>query len=532
MLAWMMYVVLVSLIISVAALAAEKVARLRHAPSRWIWLLAMVSSLLIPTVSVSVRVPAFVTPDTSGETIALRQVTSPALSPTNWIPAGANRTISSRNLDSWLRRGWIIASTMLLLLLLGRGTHLWWRKRSWGIGTVAGVSVYVAPDIGPAVVGLLRPRIVVPNWLTELPESQQTLVIAHELSHLKARDPQALSAALCMLVCAPWNGALWWQLRRLRYAIEVDCDAGVLRSGGDAKEYGKTLLAVVQRQSTSITTVAAMSESRSFLEERITIMLLKPSKSWVLVAAACSCLSLTLIAFATQISPPESSSLTESDALPDGASISGRQRVLVHLPSAVLDGYTGYYQYGEAAAFTTVRREGEHLMVEFPGIPAKPMYPESPTMFFEEDTDAQVSFTTNENGLARTAVLHQNGASTPMRRIDAATAEALRSAMEAKIQNQTPNPGSAAMLRRVIDGIVAGKPNLQEMNPQLAAAIHKDLPKLQVKLADLGAVQAIQLLRVSKIGMDVYEVKHERGSSQWSVALDSKGVLVGALVPL
>jgi len=104
--------------------------------------------------------------------------------------------------------------------------------------------------------------------------------------------------------------------------------------------------------------------------------------------------------------------------------------------------------------------------------------------------------------------------------------------MAAKFQNQTPNPGSAAMLRRVIDGIVAGKPNLQEMNPQLAAAIHKDLPKLQVKLADLGEVQAIQLLRVSKIGMDVYEVKHERGSSQWSVALDSNGVLVGALVPL
>jgi bla regulator protein blaR1 len=115
---------------------------------------------------------------------------------------------------------------------------------------------------------------------------------------------------------------------------------------------------------------------------------------------------------------------------------------------------------------------------------------------------------------------------------DAATAEGLRSAMAARVQNQTPKPGSEAMLRRVIDGIVSGKPNLQEMDPQLAAAIHKDLPKLQVKLADLGAVQSIQLLSVSKIGMDVYEVKHERGSSQWSLALDSRGILVGAMVPL
>jgi bla regulator protein blaR1 len=534
MLAWMIYVGLVTLLVGVAALAAEKAARLRRAPSRWIWMLAMVSSLLIPTVivSVSVQVPPFVNLAASGRVIALRQVTSETLSPANWIGTGANRAISSRNVDSLLRRCWSVASAALLLLLLGSGTHLRWRKRSWATRSIAGVSVYVATDIGPAVVGLLRPQIVVPSWLTELPDAQQALVIAHERSHLKARDPQALAAAFCVLVCAPWNLPLWWQLRRLRYAIEVDCDAGVLRSGGDAKQYGETLLAVGQRQSASITTVAAMSESRSFLEERITIMLRKPSKSWLLATAAFGCLSLTLVAVATQVSPPESSSPTESGALPDGGDMAGRQRVLVHLPSTVLDGYTGYYQYGDNAAFTMVKREGQHLIVEFPAIPPIPMYPESPTMFFGADTDAQVSFTPDENGRATTAVLHQNGASTPMRRIDAPTADALRTAMEAKVQNQTSNPGSGAMLRRVIDGIVAGKPNLQEMNPQLAAAIHKDLPKLQVKLADLGAVQSIQLLRVSKQGMDVYEVKHERGSSQWSLALDAKGILVGAMVPL
>jgi bla regulator protein BlaR1 len=224
-------------------------------------MLAMSCSLLIPTVivSVSVQVPTFVSPAAAARVIALQQVTSETLSPTNWIGTEAKRAISSQNVDSLLRRCWSIASATLLLLLLGSGTHLWWRKRSWATRSIAGVSVYVATDIGPAVVGLLRPRIVVPNWLTELTDAQQALVIAHELSHLKARDPQALAAALCVLVCAPWNLPLWWQLRRLRYAIEVDCDAGVLRSGGDAREYGETLLAVGQRQSASITTVAARS---------------------------------------------------------------------------------------------------------------------------------------------------------------------------------------------------------------------------------------------------------------------------------
>jgi hypothetical protein len=54
------------------------------------------------------------------------------------------------------------------------------------------------------------------------------------------------------------------------------------------------------------------------------------------------------------------------------------------------------------------------------------------------------------------------------------------------------------MLRRLMAGITAGKPNLEEMNPQLAAAIRKDLPKRQVKLADLGPVESIQLVRVTR----------------------------------
>ena len=76
----------------------------------------------------------------------------------------------------------------------------------------------------------------------------------------------------------PWNLPLWWQLRRLRYAIEVDCDARVLAGGLDPAHYGETLIAVGERQSAYVGAVAAMSESRSFLEERIRIMISKPVK--------------------------------------------------------------------------------------------------------------------------------------------------------------------------------------------------------------------------------------------------------------
>ena len=63
--------------------------------------------------------------------------------------------------------------------------------------------------------------------------SHQAAVIAHEQSHLEARDPQLFTLALALLVFMPWNLPLWWQLRRLRYAIEIDCDARVLKGGVD-----------------------------------------------------------------------------------------------------------------------------------------------------------------------------------------------------------------------------------------------------------------------------------------------------------
>jgi len=517
MLDWMIYVALVALLVAVAALCAEKVARLQGLPSRWIWVAAMIASLLIP-VLIAAGEPVIGNRAEAARDVPLAQASAGQLSPTNWIFGYTRKPLTSPAIDTALRSCWGLASGTLLFLLICSGAQLRLRRRRWTTRTVAGTAVFVAPDIGPAVVGLLRPCIVLPGWLLELPESQQTLVIAHERSHLEAHDPWILAVALAILVCTPWNLPLWWQWRRLRRCVEVDCDLRVLRSGEDARSYGETLLAVGQRQSTSISVVTAMSEPRSFLEERITIMLRKTPESWRLLAAMLGCLSLTLGAFATQVAPPPGNSAS--------------QPVLVPVPTTTLESYSGYYDYG-GAAVVEVKRDGQHLTVQFSGArSADPVYPQSPTTFFYLHNDAQLSFAADAAGHVTTATLHQNGANTPMSRIEAPAVEKIRAALDTKVQAQAPSPGSEAMLRRLIAGITSGAPNLQEMNPQLAAAIHKDLPKLQVKLSELGAVQSIRLLEVTRQGMDVYQVQHERGSSQWSIELSPSGTLVGAFVPL
>jgi hypothetical protein len=48
MFAWMIYVLVVSLVLSAAALAVEKAALVRRAPTRWVWGLAILASVLLP----------------------------------------------------------------------------------------------------------------------------------------------------------------------------------------------------------------------------------------------------------------------------------------------------------------------------------------------------------------------------------------------------------------------------------------------------------------------------------------------------
>jgi hypothetical protein len=90
--------------------------------------------------------------------------------------------------------------------------------------------------------------------------------------------------------------------------------------------------------------------------------------------------------------------------------------------------------------------------------------------------------------------------------------------------------GTEAALRRLIDGIISGKPNYDEMSAALAEATRQQLPVLHPGLAELRAVESIRFLGVGPQGEDVYTVRHENGASHWRIALDSKGMIVTAWV--
>jgi len=519
MLAWMVYVLTVSAILCAAALAAEFLARTRRRSTRWIWMVAILGSLLLPTVvaSVSLRLGDVFGLSVSTKVVAIRELTSTHLSPASWLVADKPREANLRSLDSIVRQGWLLASALMLVTLIASAVLLSRRVRAWRTETVAGAQVHVADNVGPAVVGLLRPRIIVPAWILTAPPSQQSAVIAHEQSHLEAGDPRLLTIALGLLVFMPWNLPLWWQLRRLRYAIEVDCDARVLRRGLHPQSYGETLLEVGERQSGYIGTVAAMSESKSFLERRIKLIMSTPKKRWQLLGGVFGALSLVLVGIAAEVSPPDPSSGSASNA------------AQIDVPISVLDGYTGTYQYTRFSVMT-VTRSGKQLSAQLSGQSPFEIYPSATTEFFYKAVKAKISFLPDGEGQATALILHQHGADMTMPRIDAAIAEEIEADLSEKIRSQTATPGSEAALRRMIAWHTSGNPDYAQMRPELASLVKQQLPRTSALFKQLGALKSVEFKGVGNQGWDIYDLTFENGRAVYRIALSSDGIITGAMM--
>ena len=102
--------------------------------------------------------------------------------------------------------------------------------------------VVVAAHPGPACVGLLRPRLVLPEGALQWPEARLDAVLAHELVHAVRGDP-----ALLLLIEV--LGALLWFVpggsavsRAWRRALEASCDDDALLLVPHRDDYADALL--------------------------------------------------------------------------------------------------------------------------------------------------------------------------------------------------------------------------------------------------------------------------------------------------
>ncbi len=151
-------------------------------------------------------------------------------------------------LSPWLAGLWAAASFGLLLGFLLRYARLRRARSRWPRQVVAGREVFVSEQVGPGVLGLLRGETVLPRWCLELDTPDQALVVAHEEEHRAGWDPLLLAASRFMALLLPWNVPLWWMDRRLRVAVEVDCDARVTARWPETRRrYAELLLSTAAR---------------------------------------------------------------------------------------------------------------------------------------------------------------------------------------------------------------------------------------------------------------------------------------------
>lgn len=140
---------------------------------------------------------------------------------------------------------------LLAVWLLGAGALLTWlivQQRRFIAGLRLrrgedGIWRADARDASPAVVGLLRPRLVLPaTFERDYSAEEQRLVLAHERMHQRRRDPWALAVCALLRTLFWFNPVVQAAAGRFRRDIELACDAAVLRSQPHSRQRYATAL--------------------------------------------------------------------------------------------------------------------------------------------------------------------------------------------------------------------------------------------------------------------------------------------------
>ncbi|WP_054308677.1 glyoxalase superfamily protein [Mesorhizobium sp. 1M-11] len=204
-------------------------------------------------------------------------------------------------------------------------------------------------------------------------------------------------------------------------------------------------------------------------------------------------------------------------------------RVAIPFDPRRFDEFAGYYEQHPGILFK-IYREGGRYLSQITGQGPVEIYPENETKFFATVVQAQISFVKDAGGRVTELILHQNGLEMPWKRIDKAVADRAVAALEERIKENRPQAGSEDALRRLIDGIVSGHPNYDEMGDELAQATREQLSSLQQLIRTKGGIKFIRFVGVTDAGDDVFHVEHENRLFRWSIGLDAGGKVVRSWV--
>lgn len=173
-------------------------------------------------------------------------------------------------------------------------------RSSYKLDEIEGVEICVNSRVrSPLAVGVIHQKILVPESWPSWSEHDQRIVLSHELSHHRRRDPLWIICAEIIRVILWWHPLTHWLIARFKLQCEYACDEAVVRDGVDAKNYSILLCGLAEEQ-THQHLVNAIADQSS-LHMRIA-RILNPAPhissvaliTLVIIGAACAC-SVSLI---------------------------------------------------------------------------------------------------------------------------------------------------------------------------------------------------------------------------------------------
>jgi beta-lactamase regulating signal transducer with metallopeptidase domain len=310
----LLYGLIVGALLSGAAQLAERALRLSGRPARLVWAGALAATLAVPVWAVA-RATGVVTHGPVAATVSA-SAGSATDAPSRALPSLRLPAVP-RGLDLPLVAIWLAVSGGLAGVTAVGLARIARERRRWPSERVHGHAVRISDRFGPAVVGLLRAEIVLPRWTLALQPADQQLVLAHEVEHRRAYDPALLTLGAAAVALTPLNPCVWWQARRLRAAVELDCDRRVLRRGAEPISYGRLLLSIGSRTGPGRTLalpVPALRETMgSILERRLRMITYERTRGWQGRASLAVAAAGALVALACETPTP---TITDSKAAP------------------------------------------------------------------------------------------------------------------------------------------------------------------------------------------------------------------------
>ena len=293
MIAWMAYAAVIGGLLAAGAWAGERLCEAMGWPRRFPWLVALMLALVIPLLG-RPQAPTLQAPVNASP--AVEQVVVAAQDPVT--------STSGPMFDRMAAFAWGGAS-LATLTVFGAILGLMARsRRRWSRWSVDGEDVYVSEGFGPALIGVARPSVVIPDWLFCASSRAGRVAILHEREHARARDHLTLLCGAIIAALFLWSPAVWWMVRNLRGAVEIDCDRRVIASGIPADDYGRLLLTIGVGRHRRWVLTPALVESRHSLERRLKIMAARKMRRSPLRAVTLAGLTLAAVVIACDANAP------------------------------------------------------------------------------------------------------------------------------------------------------------------------------------------------------------------------------------